>query len=306
MIITGGTEAQKEKWLPALAAGQPLCAIAITEPDYGSDVAGLSIRATPCEGGWKLNGSKTWCTFAGKAGVIMVVSRTNDAPGHKGLSLLLAEKPSFDGEEFDYEQEGGGKLSGRAIPTIGYRGMHSFDLSFSDFFVPSENLIGESEGEGKGFYYTMAGMTGGRMQTSARACGVMRAALTAAITYSDERKVFGSALKTYPLTAAKIAKMAARYSACRQLTYAVGRMLDSGNGRMEASLVKLFTCRSAELISREALQIFGGMGYAEECSVSRYFVDARVLSIFEGAEETLALKVIARSLLDDALTKEAA
>ena len=100
--------------------------------------------------------------------------------------------------------------------------------------------------------------------------------------------------------------MAARYSACRQLTYAVGRMLDSGNGRMEASLVKLFTCRSAELISREALQIFGGMGYAEECSVSRYFVDARVLSIFEGAEETLALKVIARSLLDDALTKEAA
>ena len=305
-LLAGGTEAQKEKWLPALAAGQPLCAIAITEPDYGSDVAGLSIRATPCEGGWKLNGSKTWCTFAGKAGVIMVVSRTNDAPGHKGLSLLLAEKPSFDGEEFDYEQEGGGKLSGRAIPTIGYRGMHSFDLSFSDFFVPSENLIGESEGEGKGFYYTMAGMTGGRMQTSARACGVMRAALNAAITYSDERKVFGSALKTYPLTAAKIAKMAARYSACRQLTYAVGRMLDSGNGRMEASLVKLFTCRSAELISREALQIFGGMGYAEECSVSRYFVDARVLSIFEGAEETLALKVIARSLLDDALTKEAA
>lgn len=307
-LLCGGTAAQKEHWLPRLAAGAPLCAIAITEPDHGSDVAGLTLRGTPCEGGWRLNGAKTWCTFAGKAGVLMVVTRTNPdkALGHRGLSLLLVEKPSFDGYEFDYRQPEGGRLTGRAIPTIGYRGMHSFDLSFDDYFVPDKNVIGEAAGLGQGFYYTMAGMTGGRMQTAGRASGVMVAALLAAIRYTGERKVFGAPLLDYPLTGAKLAKMAARYVASRYLTYAVGQLLADGQGRMEASLVKLFACRSAELVTREALQLHGGMGYAEEVAVSRYFVDARVLSIFEGAEETLALKVIGRSLLEAALSAEAA
>ena len=139
------------------------------------------------------------------------------------------------------------------------------------------------------------------MQTAARASGVMRAALTAATQYAGDRIVFGAPLRDYPLTRVKLARMAARYNACRQLTYEVGRRLNEGGGRMEASLVKLLACRSAELITREALQIHGGMGYAEEMQVSRYFVDARVLSIFEGAEETLALKVIARTILETAL-----
>lgn len=307
-LLTGGTEAQKRQWLPRIAAGEPLCAIAITEPDYGSDVASLSLRGTRTDGGWLLNGAKTWCTFAGKAGVIMVVTRTDPdrSLGHRGLSILLAEKPSFDGHDFVHSQDGGGRLCGRAIPTIGYRGMHSFDLSFENFFVPDANVIGEEGGLGKGFYFTMAGMMGGRMQTAARASGVMRAALRAAIRYAGERKVFGAPLLDYPLTAAKLARMGARVAAVRKLAYAVGRVLDEGGGRMEASLVKLFACRSAELVTREALQIHGGMGYAEEVAVSRYFVDARVLSIFEGAEETLALKVIARSLLEDALQARAA
>ncbi len=307
-LLTGGTEEQKQHWLPRIAAGDPLCAIGITEPDYGSDVASLSLRGTRVDGGWRLNGAKTWCTFAGKAGLIMVVTRTNPdrSAGHRGLSILLAEKPSYEGHDFDYRQDGGGRLVGRAIPTIGYRGMHSFDLSFEDFFVPDANVIGGEDGLGKGFYFTMAGMMGGRMQTAARASGVMRAALRAAISYAQERKVFGAPLLDYPLTAAKLAHMGARAAACRKLAYTVGRLLDAGGGRMEASLVKLFACRSAEWVTREALQIHGGMGYAEEMPVSRYFVDARVLSIFEGAEETLALKVIARSLLEDALTKEAA
>jgi hypothetical protein len=151
----------------------------------------------------------------------------------------------------------------------------------------------------------MAGMMGGRMQTAARASGVMRAALTAAVRYAKDRRVFDAALIDYPLTQIKIARMAARFAACRQLAYAVARLLDSGGGRMEASVVKLLACRSAELVTREALQIHGGMGYAEETPVSRYFVDARVLSIFEGAEETLALKVVAKSLLESALTRPA-
>lgn len=306
-LLAGGTPQQQAHWLPQLAAGQPLCAIAITEPDYGSDVAGLALKGTRVPGGWRLNGAKTWCTFAGKAGVLMVVTRTDPdrALGHKGLSLLLVEKPPYDGHEFSFRQDGGGQLTGRAIPTIGYRGMHSFDLSFDDFFVPDANVIGGEAGLGKGFYFTMAGMVGGRMQTAARACGVMRAALVAAIRYSQDRKVFGQALLDFPLTRAKLARMGARLAACRQLAGHVAGLVDRGEGRMEASLVKLLACRSAEMVTREAMQLHGGMGYAEESAVSRYFVDARVLSIFEGAEETLALKVVARSLLERALGMEA-
>ena len=164
-LLAGGTEQQKEKWLPQIALGDPLCGIAITEPDYGSDVASLSLKGKKVEGGWLLNGAKTWCTFAGKAELLMVVTRTDPdkSKGHKGLSLLLAEKPSYEGHDFIYEQENGGKLTGKAIPTIGYRGMHSFDLAFEDFFIPDANVIGEEEGLGKGFYYTMSGMMGGRL-----------------------------------------------------------------------------------------------------------------------------------------------
>lgn len=302
-LLAGGTDEQKAHWLPMLAAGDPLCAIAMTEPDYGSDLAACQLRGARVDGGWLLNGAKTWCTFAGKAGVLMVVTRTDAdrSLGHKGLSVLLAEKPVFDTHDFEVKQAGGGMLTGRAIPTIGYRGMHSFDLSFQDYFVPDANVIGGEAGLGKGFYYTLSGMVGGRMQTSARACGVMRAALRAAVRYTQDRKVFGAPLAEFALTQAKLARMGARLAACRRLAYTVAGIVDGGNGRMEASLVKLLACRSAELVTREALQLHGGMGYAEETPVSRYFVDARVLSIFEGAEETLALKVVARSLMERAL-----
>ena len=163
-LMAGGTDAQKDHWLPRLAAGQPLCAISITEPDHGSDVAGLTLKATPVDGGWRLSGAKTWCTFAGKAGVLMVVARTDPDRrlGHRGLSLMLVEKPAYEGHAFDFVQPGGGRLTGRAIATIGYRGMHSFDLSFQDLFVPHSHVIGEQAGLGRGFYLTMAGMMGGR------------------------------------------------------------------------------------------------------------------------------------------------
>lgn len=302
-LLAGGTEAQKEHWLPKIAAGEPLCAIAMTEPDHGSDVASLALKATPCVGGWLLNGAKTWCTFAGKAGLLMVVARTNPdkAAGYKGLSILLVEKPSDEAHAFDVRQDGGGRLRGKAIPTIGYRGMHSYELAFEDLFVPDSHVLGGEAGLGKGFYFNMAGMVGGRMQTAARASGVMRAALQAALRYAQDRKVFGQRLIDLPLTQAKLARMAARAAACRQTAYAVGERLEDGQGRIEAAQIKLLACRSAELLTREALQLHGGMGYAEETAVSRYFVDARVLSIFEGAEETLALKVIARGLFEQAL-----
>ncbi len=302
-LLAGGTEAQKEHWLPRIAAGDPLGAIAITEPDYGSDVAALMLKATRTEGGWLLDGAKTWCTFAGKAGVLMVVARSDPdrSKGHRGLSVLLVEKPSTEAKAFRFEQPGGGVLSGRAIPTVGYRGMHSFDLSFENVFVPDSHVIGEEAGLGRGFYLTMAGLTGGRIQTAGRALGVMRAALDMAVAYAKDRRVFGAHLADYQLTSVKLARMAARYSACRHLAYAVAQELDAGGDAMGASLAKLTACRTAEWVTREAMQIHGGMGYAEESAVSRYWLDARVLSIFEGAEETLALKVIARRLLEDAL-----
>lgn len=305
-LLQGGTEAQRQYWLPLMATGQKLVGISITEPDYGSDVASLSLKATKAPGGWQLNGAKTWCTFAGKADVLVVIARThpdrNSAKhgGHRGLSMFLVEKPRFKGHDFIHESAEGGRLIGRAIPTIGYRGMHSFDLSFEDLFVPDTALVGGDEGQGKGFYHTMAGLSGGRIQTAARASGVMQAAIERAVSYAGDRKVFGAPVGDYQLTQVKLARMLAALTAGRQFSYAVAKMMDDGGGKMEASLVKLYACRAAEWVTREAMQIHGGMGYAEESDVSRYFVDARVLSIFEGAEETLALKVIARDLISNA------
>lgn len=299
-LLAGGTEAQQQSWLPQLANGEKLCAISITEPNTGSDVAAVALRASPTEGGWLLNGGKTWCTFAGRSELVVVLARTNPdlSLGHKGLSMFLVEKPAYSGHEFHHQQEQGGSFSGKAIATLGYRGMHSYELFFDDYFVPEENLVGENAGEGKGFYYTMAGFAGGRLQTAARATGVMQAAFEAAVNYARDRKVFNKPLADFRLNQLKLSRMLATITAARQFSYAVARQIDKGEGQMQASLVKLFTCRAAEWVTREAMQIHGGMGYAEESAVSRYFVDARVLSIFEGAEEVLAIRVIARELME--------
>ncbi len=304
-LLKGGTEAQKLKWLPQLASGDMLCAVAVTEPNYGSDVANMRLKATKTEGGWLLNGAKTWCTFGGRANVLLILARTNPdlSLGHRGLSMFLLEKPSYPGHAFEFKQESGGVLSAKAISTIGYRGMHSFDLFFDNVFVPDDNMLGGPAGEGKGFYFTMAGFSGGRIQTAARAVGIMQIAYERALRYAQERMVFGYPIADYQLTQVKLARMATYLAVSRQFTYTVGRLMDQGEGDMEASMVKLFTCKTAEWVTREALQIHGGMGYAEEMPVSRYFIDARVLSIFEGAEETLALKVITRSLVDNAKPK---
>ncbi len=305
-LEAGGTEEQKQAWLPRLAAGEVMNAVAVTEPDYGSDVAGVKVTATETDGGWLLNGVKTWCTFAARADILMVIARTDPdrTKGHRGLSILIVPKERGDGEGFNLTQDQrpdgtAGKLEGRPIDTLGYRGMHSYELAFDNWFVPAENLIGETDGQGRGFYYQMAGFENGRLQTAARAVGVMQAAYEAAKAYSEDRVVFGQPIAEYQLTRAKLTRMAAIIQASRQFSYSVGRMMAKGEGKMEASMIKAYVCKAAEWVSREAMQIHGGMGYAEEYPVSRYFVDARVLSIFEGADETLCLKVIARSLVNN-------
>ncbi|MFT7647998.1 MAG: (2S)-methylsuccinyl-CoA dehydrogenase [Candidatus Poriferisodalaceae bacterium] len=296
----GGTEEQKQEWFPKIATGETMVAVAVTEPDYGSDVANLKVAATRAEGGWVINGVKTWCTFAGRANVLMLLARTDPdrSKTHRGLSLFIVPKPQAEGHAFEFTQEDtGGTMQGRAIPTLGYRGMHSFEIAFDDWFVPAENQIGGEEGLGKGFYMQMAGFENGRLQTAARAVGVMQAAYDEASKYAQDRVVFGDPIMSYQLTQVKLGRMAAIIAGARQYSYTVAQMMAKGEGALEASMIKAYVCKAAEWVTREALQIHGGFGFAEEYTVSRLFVDARVLSIFEGADETLCLKVIARRLL---------
>jgi (2S)-methylsuccinyl-CoA dehydrogenase len=301
-LVGGGTPEQKERWLPKIAAGELMCGVAVTEPDYGSDVASLKVTAVRDGDHYVVNGVKTWCTFGGRANLLMLLARTG-APEdkHRGLSLFVVEKPSHPGHAWTHEGEHGGRMEARAIGTIGYRGMHSFEISFEDYRVPAENLVGGEDKLGRGFYLQMDAFANGRLQTAARALGVMQAAFEDAVAYSNDRHVFGVPLGSYQLTKAKLARMAYLIAACRRFTYRSAQLLGRGEGQLEASMVKSLSCLAAEWLTREAQQIHGGMGYAEEYAVSRYFVDARVLSIFEGADETLALRVIIRRLLEDAL-----
>jgi (2S)-methylsuccinyl-CoA dehydrogenase len=293
-LLTAGSEEQKRRWLPGIAAGELLVAVAVTEPDYGSDVAAVQCRASPLAGGgWAVNGAKLWCTFAGRAHLVMLLCRTGSEPGHRGLSVFVLEKPSELGHDFEHRQDQGGVLRGRAIPTLGYRGLHTFELVFEDYRLPATALVGEA---GRGFYLQMEGFATGRLQTAARAVGVMQAAVRDTLAYSAQRKVFGTPVAEHELARQLIGRMGVRLHASRQLSYAAAALHDDGGGQMEASLAKLYASRMAEYVTRDAMQLFGGMGYGEETDVSRYFVDARVLAIFEGAEEVLALRVIGKAL----------
>ena len=311
-LVKGGTENQKQTWLPRLAAAEVMPAVAVTEPDYGSDVANIKVTATPAVGpdgaeGYVINGVKTWCTFGARADVLALLARTDPdrSKTHRGLSLFIVPKPRGDAHGFMFSQDpvdvdGAtriGKMEGRPIDTIGYRGMHSYEIALEDWWVPADHLVGESDGLGRGFYYQMEGFENGRLQTAARAVGVMQAAYEAARDYAENRRVFDTSIIDYQLTRAKLGRMATAIQAARQFSYAVATLMAKGEGAMEASMVKAYVCKAAEWVTREAMQIHGGMGYAEEYAVSRLFVDARVLSIFEGADETLCLKVIARRLI---------
>jgi len=304
-LVNGGTEAQKQHWLPKLAVAEVMPAVAVTEPDVGSDSGAVTTTATPAPGpdgepGYVINGVKTWCTFGARADVLALLARTNPDRSikHKALSLFIVPKPRGEGHGFAFTQPGGGKMEGRAIDTIGYRGMHSYEIALDDWWVPADHLVGEQDGDGRGFYLQMQGFENGRLQTAARAIGVMQAAYEAASEYADNRKMFGQTLADFELTQVKLGRMAALIQAARQYSYAVATLMAKGGGTMEAAMVKAYVCKAAEWVTREAMQIHGGMGYAEEYTVSRLFVDARVLSIFEGADELLCLKVIARRLCD--------
>ena len=306
-LLNGGTEAQKKQWLPRIAAGEIMCGISVTEPDTGSDVAAVRCRAERGEqggkAGWFISGAKAWCTFAGRANVLALLARTNPDPkaGAKGLSLFIVPKDAFPGHEFEMKQPGGGTLHGKADPTPGYRGMHSFTLAFERYFVPGESLVGESQGEGRGFYLQMQGFAAGRLQTGGRATGLAQAALETTAGYAGERKQFGRPIGDYQLTQYKLGRMATQVAAARQISYAAARAMDEDEGgptaTLQAAMAKLLSSDIAVAVTQEGQLVHGGWGYAEEFAISRHVVDALVLPIFEGVKPILELKVIARALL---------
>ncbi|MFQ5471865.1 MAG: acyl-CoA dehydrogenase family protein [Dehalococcoidia bacterium] len=303
-LLAGGTDEQREAWLPRIASGELMVGISVTEPDVGSDVASVACKATPGEHegkkGWFIEGPKAWATFAGRANILALLARSDPdtSLGNRGLSLFIVPKDAYDGHHFEHTQPGGGSISGTANPTPGYRGMHSFTLAIDRYFVPEENLVGGEAGLGRGFYLQMGGFAAGRLQTGGRATGVGQASLEKACNYASDRQQFGRPIAEYQLTQHKIGRMATHVTAGRHLTYAAARAMEKDErASLEAAMCKLFASDVAVWVSQEAQLIHGGWGYSEEDPVSRYVVDALVLPIFEGVKPILELKLIARQLM---------
>ena len=272
-IGLAGTAAQKEKYLAKAARGEAIAAFALSEPDAGSDVQAISTRARKQGAGWVLDGTKTWISNGGIADFYVTFARAEE-----GISAFVVEAKDVDASE--------------RIDIVAPHPMAVIRLKDS-----AGTLLGEI---GQGFKLAMRNLDVFRTTVAAAALGFARRALDEALARARERGMFGQKLADFQLTQAKLARMAVTIQGARQFAYAVARMMAKGQGMIEAAMVKAYVCRAAEWVTREAMQIHGGYGYAEEYAVSRYFVDARVLSIFEGADETLALKVIARRLVERA------
>ncbi len=290
LLLAHGTQEQKEKFLPGIVSGDILTAAAFTEPNAGSDTAGMQLRAARDGDEYVFNGAKTWCTFANRAHILTVLARTHPDASlrHKGLSIILVEKEPSDHFQPPH-------LSGEHIPTVGYYGMRSYSLGFEDFRAPAANLIGGVEN--KGFYQLMATYEWARIQTAARAVGVAQAAFDAALKYSQERQQFGQPISEFQVIRHKLAHMRTQIEAGRQLTYYAARMKDMGQRcDLEAGMAKLFCADMVEHVTSDAMQVFGGYGYSLEYPAHRFWRDGRVFKIFEGTSEIQA-EVIAKRLL---------
>jgi (2S)-methylsuccinyl-CoA dehydrogenase len=295
LILVGGNEAQKKKYLPKIASGEILPTAVFTEPNTGSDLASLRTRATREGDAYVVNGAKTWITHPVRADLMTLLVRTNpDERGYKGLSMLLAEKPRGTDED-PFPAKG---MSGGEIEVLGYRGMKEYEIAFDGFRVPADALLGGVEGQG--FKQLMETFESARIQTAARAVGVAQCAFELGLRYAKERVQFGKTLIHFPRVADKLAMMAVEIHIARQITYFAGRAKDEGKRcDLEAGMAKLLGARVAWAAADNALQIHGGNGFALEYPISRVLCDARILNIFEGAAEIQA-QVIARRLLEDA------
>ena len=294
LIECGGTEEQKQQWLPKIAMAEILPTAVFTEPNTGSDLGSLRTRATKDENGdYIVTGNKTWITHASRTHVMTLLARTDpNSKDHRGLSMFLAEKTPGD-DENPFPTDG---MSGGEIEVLGYRGMKEYEIAFDKFHVNKSNLLGGEEG--KGFRQLMKTFESARIQTAARAVGVAQQAIDLSFQYALDRKQFGKALIEFPRVASKLAMMAVETTIARQLTYYSA--FEKDNDRrcdLEAGMAKLLGARVAWAAADNGLQIHGGNGFALEYQISRVLCDARILNIFEGAAEIQA-QVIARRLME--------
>ena len=295
LILIGGTDEQKERFLPGIASGEILPTAVFTEPNTGSDLGSLKTRAVKDGDTYKITGNKTWITHPVRADLMTVLVRTDPSTNNfSGLSMMLCEKPRGD-DDNPFPAEG---MTGGEIEVLGYRGMKEYEIGFDEFVVPTKNLLGEVEG--MGFKHLMATFEGARIQTAARAIGVAQNAFELGLKYALDRVQFGRPIFEFPRVANKLVMMAAELVGVRQLTYFSARQKDSGKRcDLEAGMAKLLGARVAWAAADNAVQIHGGNGFALEYPVSRVLQDARILNIFEGAGEVQAM-VIARRVLDTA------
>jgi len=293
LILCGGTEEQKQHWLPLISSAEKLPTAVFTEPNTGSDLGSLRTRAVKEGDTYVVTGNKTWITHAARTHVMTLLARTDPATdNYAGLSMFLAEKMPGD-DDTPFPTEG---MSGGEIEVLGYRGMKEYELGFDGFRVKAENLLGQVEGQG--FKQLMQTFESARIQTAARAIGVAQSAMEIALKYAEDRKQFGKAIITFPRVSSKLAMMAVEIMVARQLTYHSAREKDEGRRcDLEAGMAKLLGARVAWAAADNGLQIHGGNGFALEYPISRVLCDARILNIFEGAAEIQA-QVIARRLLE--------
>jgi len=282
-----GTEEQKRRWLPGICAGTGLGCFGLTEPDSGSDAAGLRTRARRTDGGWRLNGQKMWISLADFAAVALVFARTSDDPGHRGISAFLVptDAPGFSAQRIH------GKLGLRASDVAA--------VSLDDVELPDDALLGE---EGRGFRVALTALESGRYSVAAGAVGVCQGALDASVAYAKERRQFGRPIARFQLVQAMLADMRVRTDAARMLLWRAGHLKDTGQpNSTETSIAKLYASEAAVHCADVAIQVHGGSGYVDDHPVERFWRDARVTTLYEGTTQVQQL-LIGRALTgEDAL-----
>jgi alkylation response protein AidB-like acyl-CoA dehydrogenase len=278
-----GTADQKERWLPDLASAELVDAISLSEPDHGSDLAGIESTAEAVDDGYLLNGTKMWVTGAGAADLVAVVAKTDPGERHRGMSVFAVPT---DADGFDVQP---------AEELMGYHASNTHEVVLNDVFVPAENLVGE---ENRGFYHTMEMLGENRVAVAARGLGVAAGAYEAAVDYAGERDQFDQPIKEFQAIRHKVADMAVKVENARNLVYNAARRCDAGEpSETEASMAKLYASEVAREVSSEAVQIHGGYGYTRDFPVEMHYRDAKGLEIYEGTSE-VQRNIIADRILD--------
>jgi alkylation response protein AidB-like acyl-CoA dehydrogenase len=284
MLLKHGTPAQQERWLKPMARGELLAGFALSEPDAGSDAAGLRAQAARDGEGWVLNGTKAWATNAGTADLMMIMVRTDTAAarrGARGISTFIVPTGTP------------GYRPARPEDKMGLRASNTAAVALEDLRLPADHLLGE---EGMGFVYAMEGLDAGRLGIAIQAVGIARRALEHAVAYCAERRQFGQALREFEGVQFKLADMATRVEAARALAHhAAGRKDRGEDVTQAAAMAKLFASETAMWVTTQAVQLFGGYGYMRDFPVEKLFRDAKVTEIYEGTNEIQRI-VVARGL----------